>query len=370
MSCYFVKGKGWRYEFILNGTRYSKAGYKTKADAKRAMEHRKEEIKNPPPPMMTPTDMGFKTLVLKCLDYAKSYNSKSHYDSYRSAGKHFCEAWGGLNCSDITRDIVEEYLLKRARVSNYTANRDLRYLRAVFNFALQRKWITENPTQGIRFLPVEKKIKYIPPREDILRVILAAESEDQPYLWTFLETMGRMSEINRLKWEDVNFQEHSIVLYTRKKRGGHLTPRKVPMTNRLYDVLTRLYAKRDRTKPWVFWHRYWSWKEGAWLEGPYQVRSKLMKNLCEKAGVKYFRYHSMRHFGASVLDHANVNIGSIQRLLGHENRTTTEIYLHSIGEAERSAMAVYEKALDNPHTLSHTESHTKEKDLEKVPLSP
>jgi len=182
--------------------------------------------------------------------------------------------------------------------------------------------------------------------------------------------MGRMSEINRLKWEDLNFQERSIVLYTRKKRGGHLSPRKIPMTNRLYDLLTRLYAKRDRTKPWVFWHRYWSWKEGTWVEGPYQVRSKLMKNLCEKAGVKYFRYHSLRHFGASVLDHANVNIGSIQRLLGHENRTTTEIYLHSIGEAERSAMTVYERALDNPHTLSHTESHTKEKDLEKMPLSP
>jgi hypothetical protein len=32
------------------------------------------------------------------------------------------------------------------------------------------------------------------------------------------------------------------------------------------------------------------------------------------------------------MDSENVPIGSIQRILGHENRTTTEIYLHSISE--------------------------------------
>jgi integrase len=43
-----------------------------------------------------------------------------------------------------------------------------------------------------------------------------------------------------------------------------------------------------------------------------------------------FRFHALRHFGASLLDQSNVPIGSIQRILGHENRTTTEIYLHAI----------------------------------------
>ena len=68
-----------------------------------------------------------------------------------------------------------------------------------------------------------------------------------------------------------------------------------------------------------------------------------MRYLCKRADVQYFRFHALRHFGASMLDHANVSIGSIQRILGHENRTTTEIYLHSIGNAERDAVTV----LDN-----------------------
>lgn len=53
------------------------------------------------------------------------------------------------------------------------------------------------------------------------------------------------------------------------------------------------------------------------------------------------------------LDHANVNIGSIQRILGHENRTTTEIYLHSIAAAEREAVKVFEHVTQVSH-MSHT----------------
>ncbi len=44
------------------------------------------------------------------------------------------------------------------------------------------------------------------------------------------------------------------------------------------------------------------------------------------------------------MDSKGVNIGSIQRILGHENRSTTDIYLHSIGDAEREAMEIFEQA--------------------------
>ena len=155
------------------------------------------------------------------------------------------------------------------------------------------------------------------------------------------------------EWADVNFEERYVVLYTRKKKGGHLTPRKVPMTQKLFEVLSRRFEERDESKPWVFWHRYWDRKKKEWVEGPYQDRKKIMKTLCENAGVRYFRYHALRHLGASILDRANVNIGSIQRILGHENRTTTEIYLHSIGESEREAMKVFEKDWEKVPHKSH-----------------
>jgi integrase len=80
-----------------------------------------------------------------------------------------------------------------------------------------------------------------------------------------------------------------------------------------------------------------------------------MKTLCKNAKVQYFRFHTFRHFGASLLDRALTPIGAIQRILGHENRTTTEIYLHSIGETEREAMRVFDNEIGKIHTQIHTQ---------------
>ena len=166
--------------------------------------------------------------------------------------------------------------------------------------------------------------------------------------------MARVSEINRLTWEDIDFNNRQVILYTRKKKGGHLTPRKIPMTLKLYEVLYHRHESRDNGKPWVFWHRYWSTKEQSWKEGPYEDRKRFMRTLCRKAEVRYFRFHALRHAGASIMENSNIPGGVIQKVLGHESRTTTEIYLHNLGGIEREAMAIYELARQ-----SHTDSHTK-----------
>ena len=375
MSVYFVKGKGWRYDFTLNGTRHTEAWFKTKKEARKAEAKRREEILNPKPvtpaePLPLPTDMDFLELVNKRLDHVKAYNSERHYTDHVYMARGWMKEWIGKKVSDIDTETIRLFLLKRLRkTSAYTANKELRYLRALFNFAMHhtRNWIDHNPTRGIDFFPVEKRIKYVPPKEDVLRVILAADPDAQDYLWTIAFTMGRMSEINRLTWEDVNFDARCVILYTRKKKGGHLTPRSVPMTDKLHEVLSRRHAHRDKRIPWVFWHRYWSRKSGIWEIGPYTDRNSFMKSLCKKAGVKYFRFHALRHFGASLLEQSNIPIGSIQRILGHENRTTTELYLHSIGDGERRAMDVLD---DRFGEFSHTDSHTKKKDSQADLVSP
>jgi integrase len=210
------------------------------------------------------------------------------------------------------------------------------------NSVLEDGLFTAN--KGMDFLPIEKKLKYIPSSEDIDKVISVADQDAQDYLVTIRDTMARVSEVNRLTWEDINLERRYVVLYTRKKRGGHLTFRKVPMTQRLFNIFTRRYAMRNPSHPWVFWHTYLNRETGQKVAGPFKDRREIIKSLCNKAGVRHFRFHALRHAGASLMDNANVPIGAIQKILGHENRTTTEIYLHSIGDLEREAMDVFERS--------------------------
>jgi integrase len=354
MSVYFVKSKGWRYDFTIEGERYTGAWFETKRAALQAEGQRKEDISEGLNNPETQTDMSFLELVNQRLDYVKTYDSKKHYDDYRYRARRWIRLWGNMNCSEISHETLEPFIFERSRISAQTANMEIRSLRATFNFAKRRDWIADNPTKDVGFLPVEKRVRYLPSQRDIDTVIAAADKETQDYLWAIRDTMARVSEINRLCWDDVNLQDRYVVLYTRKKKGGHLTPRKVPMTERLFEIISGRFERRGPERPWVFWHRYWSRTAGKWREGPFMDRKKFMKTLCEKAGVRYFRFHALRHAGASVMDNNNVPIGAIQRILGHENRETTEIYLHSIGRAEREAITVFEQARAKSHMKAHT----------------
>ena len=256
--------------------------------------------------------------------------------------------------------MVADYILHRAGgVSAVRANRDLGCLRTLFNFGCKQQWIRCNPTKDPDFLPEERRSRYIPPQEDIERVLAVSDREKRDYLTAIRESLARSIEVNRLTWESVDFKRRLVTFHTRKKRGGHLTPRQVPMTQGLLQVLSRRFRERDKSKPWVFWHQYRSSKTGEQKSGPYGERKRMMKTLCKKAGVRYFRFHPLRHAGATLLEQAGVPIGSIQRLLGHESRLTTEIYLHSLTESERDAMRVFERETTGCERNSHTNPHTR-----------
>jgi len=347
MSVYLVKGKGkgWRYDFTLKGTRHTEAWFKTKKAATKAEAEKRKEMEKPKTEGLMPTDMGFLDLVNRRLDHVKAYNSSSHYRDVGYHCKRWVKEWKEELCSEITTEMIEAFLKMRLSVSPHVANKELQYFRALFNFGIKKEFVEFNPTDGIDFFPVIKRKKYVPPKEDVFKVFSVADPEAQQYLWTILLTAGRVGEINSLTWDDVDFERRSITLWTRKRKGGHREPREIPMIQKLYDVLSLRWKSHDNGLPWVFWHTYWSRKVNDWVRGPYGERNRLMSTLCKNAEVKYFRYHALRHLTASILDDLGISIGVIQRILGHQNRRTTEIYLHSVGEAERQAMAKLENTV-------------------------
>ncbi len=170
------------------------------------------------------TDITFLTLVNKRLDYLQDYTTEKYYEDVVYRAKKWVALWGTEFCKDITEEMISVFLRNRKKVSSNTANAEIRSLKATFNYGIKKKLITFTPMNNIEFFPIEKKVKYVPPLEDIHMVISMASPDDQDYLWVIRETLGRMGEINNLRWDDIDLKLRKVILYTRKKKGGDLTP--------------------------------------------------------------------------------------------------------------------------------------------------
>jgi len=64
---------------------------------------------------------------------------------------------------------------------------------------------------------------------------------------------------------------------------------------------------------------------------PFTSRCHFMRKICRRAGVRPFDFHSIRHLSAVILYKAGEPISMIQKVLRHQNATTTNGYLASLG---------------------------------------
>ena len=218
---------------------------------------------------------------------------------------------------------VEELLKDVAKESRHKANRYLAMVKALFRHGIKRKLVDYDPTIGIDPFGIDKARKYIPPEEDILKVLEIAPKEFRDYLLTLIHTAARMREINKLKWEDV--YDDYLVLRTRKAKNSDVAERKVPLTKTLKAILDKL----PKVGEYVFSHQ-----DGT----RYDNRIKMIKSLCKQAEVKQFTFHSLRHYSASKLANLGVAITDIQEILGHTRPTTTDNYLQTIKGSVRDAI--------------------------------
>jgi len=303
----------WRVEIYHKGKRiYRSKTFNEKLDAQIHEREYKEGI-----------NTTFISLCESRLEELELKRSKKHFKENLSLFQELIGRWGRKN---ITRQDIQEYLNEIARTSKAKANKRLRLVKALFNHGIAEGLIRQNPCQGIKRFPSTPKKRYIPPAEDIRKVLEKAEPEARNYLLVMIHTLGRMREVNRLKWSDIDFGRKIITLYTRKAKCSDLKSIRIPIN----EVLEATLKAINRESEWVFIN--------PTTQKPYDHRDKLLKTLCHKAGVKYFSYHCLRHFGASLLDQYGVPITEIQAILGHERPTTTDHYLQGIRGGTRKAI--------------------------------
>jgi len=225
----------------------------------------------------------------------------------------------------ISKQTFRNYLVYRmTKKGNCAANRDLKEFKALYNWCIRQELLLQNPCINIINYPENPQDRYVPPEEDIKKVIMAADPDDTDLIQILYFTAGRISEVLNLKWKDINFEQNWILLWTRKRRGGELQEDKLPIGGKLYRILERRWHKRNKLIPYVFHN-----EDGT--KFTYHQKKSTIKKACEKANVIPFGFHAIRHHVASILaDSGDVSISQIQKILRHKRSTTTDNYIKTL----------------------------------------
>ena len=208
----------------------------------------------------------------------------------------------------------------KTRTGN-AANKDRKNLVAAWNWGIKYIGLpSPNPCLVDRF-PETKQVRYVPPEEDFWKIYDKVDSfQDQVMLLGYLHLAARRSELFALRWSDVDFTELKLRLFTRKRKDGTLEYDWLPLTKDLHSSLIKLSL--EKKTEWVF--------PDPRTGKPYVHRQRWMSFLCEKAEVKKFGMHAIRHLTASILAQKNVSMIDIQSILRHKNLSTTERYIRRI----------------------------------------
>jgi integrase len=313
MTVYRHRDK-WRYDFWKNNVRQRESGFLTKREAIAAEAEARKNLKE--------INSDFISLCESRLTDLEERRTPKYFAENKSLIEKLILVWG--NKKVVSRKDVEDYLSSVASKSHFVANKGLRFIKALFNHGIERDLLSDNPAQKIKYFPVDKKKKYIPPLEDVNKVLAILLPKQKAYIAAIISTLARINEINKLKWEDISGD--FLVLRTRKSKNSDLTERTIPINDTLKAVLKLM----PKISEYVFCHPV--------NKKPYLYRSKFLKKACAKVGVKEFGYHALRHYGASKLSDSGVPLTDIQAILGHQRPTTTDIYLQSIRPSLKGAM--------------------------------
>jgi integrase len=208
-------------------------------------------------------------------------------------------------------------------ITKASLNRELAFLKTMFNLAVEWGWLKENPTARVKKLKGETKRLRILSRDEIVRLIDSARESLKPILMLAVATGMRKSEILNLKWKDINFTNGFIRVTLSKNSEA----RNVPFDSHIKEMLFGL-RKGRRQSEYVFCR-----KNGDRI----LCVKEAFKAACDRAGISDFRFHDLRHTAASLLAAGGCDIITLQHVLGHKTLAMTQRYTHLVpGQHEKT----------------------------------
>ena len=345
MSLYRRGRTYWTYIWI-NGIRHAKS---TRTMNRRQAEgierqfreelnRRRHQVREASP------DMTFADLAARFL--ADGSPRPYHLDRLKVLLPYFREIAIGHIAKPLVREFRRDRLKEKKQLSETTLNRDIEVLRHLLYWAVDEGFLTANPLARIHLPRPRRKPRPIMSVAEETTLLAAASPHMRQIAIAALDTGMRRGELLTERWEHVDFNRRLLLVTHSKTPGGEA--REIPLTARFMALLSSF----NKAEGLVF----------TFKGRPIQQIKTAWKAAIRRAGIRYFRFHDLRHTFNTRLMEAGVVQDVRKALMGHSfgdevNSLYTHVELPVKREAIRKLEAWVETQRANQHGEMQGEPH-------------
>ena len=265
---------------------------------------------------------------------------------------HLLRRLGGYAITRITAPLIVAY--RDARLSERSAkgtpvSRDqvrleLALLSVILDLAAgEWELIPANPCRGIKKPVGESRDRRLTEEEERrLRIVLMRRRNPQllRFFLVAYYTGMRSGEIAELRKEWFHLEKRCLDLPGKATKNGK--PKRVPLTDEAYSVLTLALKDTEQDAPYVFASKSRNGKFSPYEYGCAWNRVRKM------AGVGDLRFHDLRHeFVSRLFERTSLSDGQIATLTGHGDPRSLWRYKHLRAELLRPAIQEVNSMLIN-----------------------
>lgn len=203
------------------------------------------------------------------------------------------------------------------RSSPLRASSVIRYLRPMFAWATDERYIDASPWSTLRAKEVALTRKRVLADVEWLKVWEAAKGEPYPFgpfVQALMLSAQRLSNVAEMRWDEIAGDVWIIPADKMKAtRVEKATTHEVPLSSALADLI----ARQPRNGPFVFSTR---------RDRPISPGSRQKERIAKAAGVFDWRFHDLRRTAATRMTEAGISRFIVERVLGHADRGVTAVY--------------------------------------------
>jgi integrase/recombinase XerD len=234
---------------------------------------------------------------------------------------------GDVDAEEVTIDVIKDYLAGCTHLKIASLAGRVRFIKAFFTWAFTEKYISANPTSGIKEpRNRDKKPKYLS-EEEILKLKDGCESLTEKTILEFSFATGcRVGEIANINRAAINWDNNSIDIMGKGNKR-----RIIYFSEPCKEILREYLAQRkDDDEALIVTER-----------APHRMSVAemryILKRIAKRAGMANNVYpHKLRHTYATHLLNNGASLEAIRQLLGHCNLSSTMMYANLTEEGKQN----------------------------------